>query len=1083
MNALSHHPHPGRFTVPSHQSALHLWRADLLRLARALLESSGQLGVVARAGQGKTQFAAQFCRALNDSSHGIFTVIWLGCEQGDGSAAVLAADLLAAAQRVLPPGALDKPEALSLPLELGLRGWEPFVDAFYASLEKHLPGEMLLVLDDIHHLEEKPALKLLELLLQQRPASVKLLWLARPMGRDLERVLNSARFPVLAEDRLALSIDEIMALYSHVFGLPLTLEEAVNLHGATQGWTLGIVLSRFRKLEGEELPGDGDGLMLDGLRRYFHDEYLGHLPGTRREFILCLALLEYVSRPLVLALAPDSASAEELDRLAAKGFFVRREGEGEYLFQHLFMAVLAAEARTHLTAETRQEFFQRAAGWHEQDGDLLAALGCHVQSAGYAAIDGFFEKHFTALLGLQEEARIGDLLSRLPASNQENFPWLTLARGLYPGGDADPPQVAGWLLLAERLFCRVGSNLGELRTLLLMARRRLFGDLAYDTPESLLLRIRKLRDSCRRELAGADLLLLALVEGQFGIMHAYDYGLVQNAVRTLLEDGLPDHLADIKAELVAILGHAECMLGHPRRGLDVLEQGHELLARVNLSSWARFYLRMAHANTLGLLGRWAAFEHDRLAIMREPEPLLNQTFAGPFLKIWDITRLTLAGEGASAAELARAMLRETGVAANPALRGQFQQYLAYALALDGHREEALHMAARSRETQALVPDAFFELANLLTVGATLVLCGHYADGEVFLDQVLHQQRVAEERGLREGALWLQALSRHRQNQRPAALACLGEALALSRERGGYNFIWSVAWLQELLQLAVRHGVEAEQAQAVARRVCSASILDNGTLVSCLDIHVLGPFAVTTGQDRKLELGDFTPIQRRLLGMLALRAEQGASVAEITAVLWPGVQEESARASLDTALLRLRKQLAGGRPLAEAPYLAMQNGFLSLRHARVDCWQFLDLCRQAEEHLGRQRPWQAEACYCEAFQLLRGRFAGHGLDCPETAVLGQRLEDAMARAALSWEGLLKGQGRDADAVAILQGAHVLCPGHGELTRRLHDLQVAASKCPEGRMQAAQVIDAYRQALAARGLSSAETQQLAVRLFSG
>lgn len=1083
MNFVAQQMHLGRFTVPGCHPSLHLWRTDLLRHSRALLETAGQLGVLACAGQGKTQYAAQLCRSQSEGGPASPAVIWLGCEKEDGTAAVLAADLLAAAQRVLPAGALDRAEALSSRMELDLRGWAPFAQSFFGALLEHLPGRILLVLDDIHHLDEAPARELLLHLLRQRPAEVMVLWLARHMGDGLGEVLGLERFPIVSEERLALSIDDIMMLYDAVYQKPLSLAEAVVLHRVTQGWTLGVVLSRFQKMEGLGPWPVGDGLILQGLRRFFHDECLGRLPKARRDFLLGLSLLDYLPRPLVLALAPDAESERELDRLAAGGFFVRREedGTGEYLLHQLFKNALAEEARAVLPISAQRDVFRRAADWHESQGAWIAALGCLAQSQDYLAVDAFMQRNFALLLGLQEEGRIAEILDRLPASERREHAWLALARGLYPAATAGLDETARWLLRAERLFIRDGSQLGELRALLQMVRRRLFGDMGYDAPEVLLERIRALRRSCREQQEAVDHLLAALVEGQFGILQAFDYGQVQDAARPLLESGLPERLVDIKAELVAILGHAECMLGYHGRGLDALEQGLALLGRANISSWARFYLRMAHANTLGLLGCWPAFEHDRTALMREPEALLNQTLAGPFLKIWDITRLTVAGDGACAAEMARTMLRDAGVAANPVLRGQFQQYLGYALALAGRHGEALHMAAAARESQSRAPNAFFELVNLLTVGATLVLCDRHDEGVVLLDRVLEQQTVAGERGLFEGALWLKALSCHRRGQDQAALDLLGEALRLNRERGGYHFIWSVLWLRELLALAVRRGVEAKQAQAVARRVCNGSLLKKGALVPYLDIHVLGPFAVTTGAGRRLELADFTPIQRRLLGLLALRSEQGAAVADIMNALWPGVHSESARASLDTALLRLRKLLADGLPPARAPYLVMRNGILRLRHVRIDGWRFLDLCRRAEEHLGRQRPWQAEACYCEAFQWLRGRFSGHDLDGPEAAPLGRRLDKAIGRAALSWERLLKMQGRDADALAMLHAAHGAAPADGPLTRRLHDLQACPSAGPEGRVRAARVLDAYCQALTEQGLPAETARQSALRLF--
>lgn len=646
-------------------------------------------------------------------------------------------------------------------------------------------------------------------------------------------------------------------------------------------------------------------------------------------------------------------------------------------------------------------------------------------------LDALVGRHFPGLIARIESGKHAGPWQEVLHAQSGEQPWLCLLAGMYPLPDSGPRDIAALLLRAEVGFRERGEALGELRTLLAMARRCFFGETFYPGPLELRHRIGALLNLV--DVALVDRLHAALVEGQFGILVAFDDRLVRAAVAPLLATGIPPEFASLRAELVATLAHAECMTGQHARGLEVLEQAHDLLANPGVSAWSRFYLRMAHANACGLMGRGAAFEHDRAAIMCMSPALLQRTLAGPFLAIWSLNFLILQGLARDAAEMAEAQLLSPALGYLPALRGEFLHYLAYARALAGDTVAARDAVAAARSAQQECGNSFFQLVDDLITGAAEILCGRHVEGCASLERVLHQNVLHEEVALREGALWLRALSTLRQTGPESALPDLREALRINRARQGHVFAWSRCWTPELLGLAVAREVDAEQARNVAAAAFGCGIEDDGSVIPFLEMGLVGGFSLRVRDREPCGMEDVPPVLRRLLQLLSVQPGLAMTVQETLARMWPGVSPDSARASLDAALLRLRRLFASR--FGPARYVILAHGVLALRHVRVDAVMLVERIEYAQGLSSRMRPWQAEGALAEGLALARGAFVVPDLDDMDARLAELTLVNMLEKGAVLWERLLRGQKRDEEVVDALIRMHAVLPHHPGLTQRL------------------------------------------------
>lgn len=219
----------------------------------------------------------------------------------------------------------------------------------------------------------------------------------------------------------------------------------------------------------------------------------------------------------------------------------------------------------------------------------------------------------------------------------------------------------------------------------------------------------------------------------------------------------------------------------------------------------------------------------------------------------------------------------------------------------------------------------------------------------------------------------------------------------------------------------------------------------------LRVMVLGPLRV----DR-----DWQPLQaarkaqHRPLDLLALLAAQGGRPLETASVidtLWPSLEANAPRASLDMALCRLRRLL--GDPAA----VVCAEGQLRLDPQRVwtDVAAFEALVQVAEAG-GERAPWQALALYS-------GPLLGTAPVGPALLARRQQLAQRLCEVALDASARLVACGAADRGGRLLQRAIECEPLCEPLYRRLMQVQLALGENAEALRTAQRCHDLLQSAL--------------------
>ena len=247
-----------------------------------------------------------------------------------------------------------------------------------------LDEPLVLVIDDVHELDSKDALALLELLLKRLPAELRVVLAAREEPTaGLHRLRVADRLTELRGPDLSFSLDETRALL-RASGITLSDSGLASLHERTEGWPAGLRLAAISLTahpDPERFVSEFSGSERT-VAGYLLAEVLERQPPEVRDLLLRTSLLERVSGPLADVLTGGTGAEAILQRLEDQNAFVTALDAGRtwFRYHHLFADLLRLELR-RVAPATILSLHRAAAAWHEREGDVVEAVR-HYQAAG-----------------------------------------------------------------------------------------------------------------------------------------------------------------------------------------------------------------------------------------------------------------------------------------------------------------------------------------------------------------------------------------------------------------------------------------------------------------------------------------------------------------------------------------------------------------------------------------------------------------------------------------------------------------------------------------------------------------------------
>ena len=240
---------------------------------------------------------------------------------------------------------------------------------------------VILVLDDLHLLTERPALQGLTYLMRNAPQGLRVMVASR-----IDPLLPLHRFRLTGElteirvDQLAFSVPEAgLLMAQHDVALPQDVLECLTERA--EGWAAGLRLAAIsmhehpdpeqfvKEFVAEDSPVVG----------YLVEEVLNAQPPRIRDLLLRTSILDSFDTSIASELGDEQAASDVADLVRANAF-VLPTGAGWYRYHALFADVLRLKLR-HESPDLVPELHRRAAGWYQRNGLLTQAVR-HAAAAG-----------------------------------------------------------------------------------------------------------------------------------------------------------------------------------------------------------------------------------------------------------------------------------------------------------------------------------------------------------------------------------------------------------------------------------------------------------------------------------------------------------------------------------------------------------------------------------------------------------------------------------------------------------------------------------------------------------------------------
>ncbi len=337
--------------------------------------------IVAPAGSGKTVLLGQWA-----ATHPELDFVWMEVGVDDN-------DPVRFSQRLLREFTAVNPDFADLTSLVSLNGGglgSALLEAFESQLGE-LP-EVVVVLDDLHHLSNSILLADLGELGDRLPPNVHLILSTRsdlPIAWRRHRLTKE----LIEIRQLDLALDDFDStlLLEHMTGRSLGSDSVATLVARTEGWAVGLQLAGMTLRQYDEpdefitqFSGD-DRLIAD----YLSHEVLQAQPDDRRQLLLQISVLDKMCAELVSHLTgvPNAQLLlEELERQSM--FLVPLDTHRHWFrFHHLFRDLLRFQIRAE-RPDAEARLLNEAGSWHLGRGEINEGVECLLRARNWeAALD------------------------------------------------------------------------------------------------------------------------------------------------------------------------------------------------------------------------------------------------------------------------------------------------------------------------------------------------------------------------------------------------------------------------------------------------------------------------------------------------------------------------------------------------------------------------------------------------------------------------------------------------------------------------------------------------------------------------
>ncbi len=333
---------------------------------------------------------------------------------------------IAASLRPLEP---DSVPTLDSQLEAGSANPRELTAALLNDLSEFSNKNVVLVLDDYHHITQQPIHDAVAYLIDHLPNNIHLVFISRvdpplPLGRWRVR----GQLTEIRADDLRFTEEEAAQFLNQTMGLSLSAEDIRTLEARTEGWVAGLQLAAL-SLQKSSNPSEIISAFAGSNRyvaEYLTDEVLSRQSEALRDFLLKTSILERFNASLcdhVLETSNSESMLVELER--ANLFIIPLDSESNWFRYHHLFADLLRRRLAQADQNKIADLHHRAAEWFEKNNFLLDAVRHWIAANEPERVASLMEHALSQTWGRVELAGLMKRVEALPEAVLAEHPSLS----------------------------------------------------------------------------------------------------------------------------------------------------------------------------------------------------------------------------------------------------------------------------------------------------------------------------------------------------------------------------------------------------------------------------------------------------------------------------------------------------------------------------------------------------------------------------------------------------------------------------------------------------------------------------------
>jgi len=378
--------------------------------------------VAAPAGYGKSTLVAEWLETCEQAN------AWLSLDENDSDLVVYLNYFIAAVQSVFPEAGRETTALLHTPELPPL----PVLTSTLINDLDHIEQPFILVLDDYHLIHDLAVHNLMDELLRHPPRTLHLVLISRlnpPL--KLSRLRARGQMVEIRVQDMRFTEAETSAFVRKTMGASVDQATAALLQEKTEGWVTGLRLAALSMRH----RGDIDPKLLEPhvdtqyVLEYLFNEVFCRLPPEVSQYLLGTALLERFCGPLCEAVCvpgvdPLTCELRGWDFIAwlkrENVFLISLDPEGRWFrFHKLFQKLLRNQLKRQCNADEISTFHRQASAWFVENGLIEEGLRHALAAGDTAKAARLIARHGHQLMNDQQWPQLQRWLDMLPRDRIE----------------------------------------------------------------------------------------------------------------------------------------------------------------------------------------------------------------------------------------------------------------------------------------------------------------------------------------------------------------------------------------------------------------------------------------------------------------------------------------------------------------------------------------------------------------------------------------------------------------------------------------------------------------------------------------